>query len=65
MSDSRRQSPYDNSFNNYYVIQWSSPVVETGAGELLICEALCCYEVLGLAGVEIIPLSLRLQAQLY
>jgi len=39
--------------------------VETGAGDLLISEALRCYEVLGLAGVGIIPLSLRLQAQLY
>jgi len=28
-----------------------------GAGELLISEALSCYEVLGLTGVEITPIS--------
>jgi hypothetical protein len=34
--DSPRQSPGTNSSNNYYVVQWSNPVVETSAGEPVI-----------------------------
>ena len=35
-SDSPRQSPNTNGFNNHYAVQWSNPVVETSAGGPLI-----------------------------
>ena len=36
-SDTPRQSPSTNSFNNHYTVQCSNPVVETRAGEPLVC----------------------------
>ena len=35
-SNSPRQSPNTNGFNNHNEVQWSNPVVETSAGEPLI-----------------------------
>jgi hypothetical protein len=39
-SEIPRQSPNTNGFNNQIVVQWSSPVVETSAGEPLISTRL-------------------------